>query len=131
MEQQIEERLSHQVKPQTYYEAGRYYVEQGIKYDISLTYMNKAIALGGDTYYYHRVKSLAEAELGDYESAIKSAQKSLELAQDQDKDEFVRMNQKNINVWNEKLKSKNWAHTASVNNRVDISPKFIVKTGES
>lgn len=99
MEQQIEERLSHQGEPQTYYEAARYYVEQNMKYDLALSYLNKAIELGGDTYYYHRVKSLAEAQLGDYKAAIKSAKKSLELAQEQDKDEFVRMNQKNINIW--------------------------------
>ena len=70
-------------------------------------YLNKAIDLGGDTYYFHRVKSLAEAELGDYKAAVKSAKKSLELAQAEGKDEFVRMNQKNIEVWNGKLNSKN------------------------
>ncbi len=104
MEQQIEERLSHQAKPQTYYEAARYYVEQGMKYNTALSYLNKAIELGGDTYYFYRVKSLAEAALGDYKSAIASAQKSLELAQAQGKDEFVRMNQKNIDFWKGKLK---------------------------
>lgn len=107
MERQIEERLAHQAKPQTYYEAGRYYVEQGIKYDTALIFLNKAIELGGETYYFHRVKSLAEAELGDYKSAIKSAQKSLKLAQEQDKDEFVRMNQKNIDFWKLELNIKN------------------------
>ena len=104
MEQQIEERLSHQAKPQTYYEAARYYIEQGIKPEMALSYLNKAIELGGDTYYFHRVKSLAEAKLGDYKAAIKSAKKSLELAQEQDKDEFVRMNQKNIDLWTSELK---------------------------
>ena len=107
MEQQIQERLSQQAKPQTYYEAARYYVEQGMKYETALVYLNKAIDLGGDTYYFHRVKSLAEAELGDYKAAVKSAKKSLELAQAEGKDEFVRMNQKNIEVWNGKLNSKN------------------------
>ncbi len=104
MERQIEERLSHQAKPQTYYEAARYYVEQGMKYETALVYLNKAIELGGDTYYFHRVKSLAEAQLGDYKAAIKSAEKSLEIAQTQDKDEFVRMNRKNIDLWKTKLK---------------------------
>lgn len=104
MEQQIEEKLSHQPKAQTYYEAARYYIEQGMKYNTALTYLNKAIELGGDTYYFHRVKSLTEAELGDYKSAILSAQKSMELAQEQDKDEFVRMNLKNIDIWKVNLK---------------------------
>jgi len=107
MEQQIEERLSHQTKPQTYYEAARYYVEENMKHEIALVYLNRAIEIGGDTYYFYRVKSLAEAELGDYKSAINSAQKSLKLAQDQDKDEFVGMNQKSINLWKGKLNIKN------------------------
>lgn len=107
MEQQIKERLSHQGEPKTYYEAARYYLEQNMKYDLALSYLNMAIELGGDTYYYHRVKSLAEAELGDYKAAIKSAMKSLQLSQEQGKDEFVRMNQKNIDNWKGVLNIKN------------------------
>lgn len=103
MEQQIEERLSQQAKPQTYYEAARYYVEQNMKYDVALRYLNKSIELGGDTYYFHRVKSLAEAKLGDYRAAVASAKKSSQLAQEEDKDEFIRMNQKNIDLWKRKL----------------------------
>lgn len=103
MEQKIEERLSHQAKPQTYYEAARYYVEQDINHETALVYLKNAIELGGDTYYFHRVKSLSEAELGDYKAAIKSAEKSLELAEKQGKDEFVRMNQKNIDLWKASL----------------------------
>jgi len=107
MERQIEEKLSQQANAQTYYEAARYYVEQDMKFDTALAYLNKAIELGGDTYYFHRIKSLVEAKLEDYAAALKSAKKSLQLAQEQDKDEFVRMNQKNIDIWNEKLKMKN------------------------
>ena len=91
---------------QTYYEAARYLQEQGKEYPIALNYLEKAIELGGNTYYFQRVKSLVEAALGDYESAIKSAQKSLELSQKEGKDEFVRMNKKNILLWKEKLKSR-------------------------
>jgi len=107
MEEQIEKALQPGPSAQTYYETARYYVEQGIKYPQALEYLNKALELAGDTYYFHRVKSLTEAALKDYKSAIKSAKKSLELAEEQDKDEFVRMNQKNIDFWREKLKVKN------------------------
>jgi tetratricopeptide (TPR) repeat protein len=102
MEMQIAEKLVDNPSAQTYYEAARYYVEQGVKFETALAYLNKALELGGDTYFFHRVKSLAEAELGDYKAAITSAQKSLELAQEQAKDEFVRMNQKNIDLWKRK-----------------------------
>ena len=91
---------------QNYYESARYLQEQGKEYPMALNYLEKAIELGGDTYYFHRVKSLVEAELGDYTSAIKSAEKSLELAAKEEKDEFVSMNKKNIILWKEKLKSR-------------------------
>ena len=45
---------------------------------------------------------MVEADLEDYKSAIESAQKSLELAQKEDKDEFVRMNEQNISLWKDK-----------------------------
>lgn len=103
MARQIQEKLNDSPTAQTYYEIARYYQEQGIKPIVALEYVNKALALGGDTYYFHRVKSLAEAEIGDYRSAVASAEKSLALAQEEGKDEFVRMNQKNIDLWKRKL----------------------------
>jgi hypothetical protein len=44
-----------------------------------------------------------QAALKDYKGAIIAAQKSIELAAAEEKDEFVRMNQINITKW-EKLK---------------------------
>lgn len=105
MEQQIQEKLSNAPTAQTYYEISRYYQEQGINYLEALAYLKKAISLGGNTYYFHRVKSLVEAALKEYSSAIESAKTSLELAQKEGKDEFVRMNQKNIDFWSELLKN--------------------------
>ena len=87
---------------QTYYEAARYLQEQGKLYKQALLYLNKAIEIGGDTYYFYRAKSLVEAAMEQYGSAIISAQKSLELAQKEDKDEFVRMNEQNISLWKDK-----------------------------
>jgi len=107
MEKQISKALQPGPSAQTYYETARYYVEQGVKYPEALEYLNKALELGGDTYYFHRVKSLTEAALKDYKSAIKSAEKSLKIAEGLGKDEFVLMNQKNIDLWKGKLKMKN------------------------
>lgn len=100
---EIDRQLNENPTAQAYYEAARYFQEQGKEHPTALRYLEKAIALGGDTYYFHRVKSLVEAALGDYKSAIESAEKSLELAQKEEKDEFVRMNRKNIPSWKEKL----------------------------
>lgn len=91
----------------TYYQAGRYLQEEGKDFLQALTWLNKALEIGGDTYYFHRVKSLVEAALGDYHAAIQSAETSLELAAQQNKDEFVRENQRNIKSWKAKLKKNN------------------------
>ncbi len=106
MEAEITKQLAENPTAQTYYEAARYLQEQGKDWERALGYLNKALELGGDTYYFHRVKSLVEAEIGDYASAIASAQKSLKIAAQLEKDEFVRMNEANIKKWSEVLAKK-------------------------
>ncbi len=106
MMEEIKNKLDSNPTAQTYYEAARYFQEQGIQVDRALEYVRKAIQLEGDTYYFYRVKSLLEAAKGDYQAAIASARGSLKLAQLEEKDEFVRMNQKNIALWEVKLKPK-------------------------
>lgn len=104
MEIEIAKQITENPKAQTYYEAARYLQEQEKDYKRALEYLNKALELGGDTYYFHRVKSLVQAALGDYKSAVQSAEKSLEISKSLEKDEFVRMNEKNIKLWNQLLK---------------------------
>ncbi len=99
MELEIAKQLKENPTAQTYYEAGRYLQEQRKDFKRALGYLDKALELEGDTYYFHRVKSLVQAELGDYKAAIASAKKSLRIATHLEKDEFVRMNEKNIKKW--------------------------------
>ncbi len=99
MEVEIAQQLKKNPSAQTYYEAARYLQEQQKDPERALGYVNKALDLGGDTYYFHRVKSLIQADMGNYPAAILSAQKSLEIASELEKDEFVRMNEKNIKRW--------------------------------
>lgn len=99
MEREITSSIQNNPNAQTYYEAARYLQEQGKDLERALGYLLKALELGGDTYYFHRVKSLVEADLKAYPSAILSARKSLQLAAKEGKDEFVRMNQENIGKW--------------------------------
>jgi hypothetical protein len=99
MDKQIQEKLENAPTPQTYYEIARYYQEQGIKTSEALEYVNKALAIGGETYYFYRIKSLLQAELELYTAAILSATKSMKIAKTLGKDEFVRMNQRKIRVW--------------------------------
>ena len=103
MELEIAKQLKENPSAQTYYEAARYLQEQDCDFERALRYLNKAFEIGGDTYYFHRVKSLVQAKLGDYKNAIISAKRSLALAAALEKDEFVRMNEKNIKKWRELL----------------------------
>ncbi|TDQ30864.1 DUF2911 domain-containing protein [Zeaxanthinibacter enoshimensis] len=99
MLRQIDSAISGNPTAQTYYEAARYLQEQQTDYETALQYLERAIVLGGDTYYFHRVKSLVQAARGDYGPAIASAQRSMKLAAAEGKDEFVRMNRANIEAW--------------------------------
>ena len=103
MKKEIEEQLKVNPTAQTYYEAARYLQEQNKDKSVALDYVNTAIELGGDTYYFYRVKSLLEASNGNFEEAIIAAKRSLELAGQLGKDEFVRMNQRNIKRWSKQL----------------------------
>lgn len=99
MEFEIAKQLKENPTAQTYYEAARYLQEQGKDFERALRYLNKALEIGGDTYYFHRVKSLVQAELGDFKAAISSAKKSLKISSELEKDEFVRLNEINIRRW--------------------------------
>ncbi|MDC6390036.1 DUF2911 domain-containing protein [Maribacter sp. PR1] len=103
MDLEIQQKLQDNPSAQTYYEVARYYQEQGIRLDEALSYLEKALEKGGGTYYFYRVKSLVEADLGNYKDAIVTASKSLRLADAEKKDEFVRLNQKSIKLWKSKL----------------------------
>ena len=102
MEAKIQEAIAENPSAQTYYEAARYYQEEQINTALSLTYLDKALELGGDTYYFHRVRSLVLADLGRFAEAIQAAERSRDLAAAEGKDEFVRMNEKNIKAWSQK-----------------------------
>jgi hypothetical protein len=103
MQAQIKEKLLNSPTAQTYYEIARYYQEQGILQVESLGYIEMALNMGGDTYYFHRVRSLLLADLNKYSDAIKAAEISSQLASKENKDEFVRLNANNIKDWKSKL----------------------------
>lgn len=101
MANKIKTALENDPSPQTLYEVARYYQEEGSQPTRALSLIDRAIATGGDTYYYHRVRSLILAALKRYPQAIAAARISLNLARKLGKDEFVRMNEKNIKAWQE------------------------------
>ncbi|WP_445382668.1 DUF2911 domain-containing protein [Robiginitalea sp. IMCC43444] len=99
MEAQLRQALTETASAQTWYEAARYLQEQNKDPQRALGYVEQALAKGGDTYYFHRVRSLLLAKLGRFREAITAAGISRELALAEGKDEFVRMNEKNIEKW--------------------------------
>ncbi|PHN93108.1 hypothetical protein CSC80_13440 [Maribacter sp. 6B07] len=99
MKVQIADKLSNAPSAQTYYEIARYYQEQNIHTNEAKEYVERAIELGGDTYYFHRVRSLILADLKMFDKAITAAKISMKLAEKEGKDEFVRLNQDNIAYW--------------------------------
>lgn len=98
-QEQINAELLRSPTAQTYYEIARYYQEQGLNFTEALGYVDDAIDMGGDTYYFHRVRSLILADLKKYEAAIKASNISIVLAEKEGKDEFVRLNQNDIRRW--------------------------------
>lgn len=102
MDKRIEQALAKNPTAQTYYEVARYLQEEGRDFERALDYIDKSLELGGDTYYFYRVKSLILEGLGAYPEAIAAARRSESLAAEEGKDEFVRINQQNIKKWTER-----------------------------
>ncbi|MEO7174823.1 MAG: DUF2911 domain-containing protein, partial [Saprospiraceae bacterium] len=82
-----------------YYSAGRYYFESGKDKKVALDWVNQALAKGGDKFWILKLKSEIQADLGDKKGAIATAQKSKEIAQIEGNNEYVKMNEKNIQAW--------------------------------
>lgn len=99
----IAEKIKSDPTADTYYEAARYFVEQHVQLELAREYLIRAEEKAKDRYYIHRVRSLAEAALGNFKEAIKHAGISKNLAEKEGKDEFVRMNELNIEMWKKKI----------------------------
>ena len=87
-----------------YYSAARFYRESGQKLDTALEWMSKSIEMRGETFWNLRQKSLIQADLGDYQGAIATAKRSLELANEEGNKDYVKMNTDSIAEWGKKAK---------------------------
>lgn len=91
------------VAPSTYFQAARYYYETNRDLEQALEWINLAIQNDEqELFWVVRQKALIQAALGDYNGAINTARRSLELAQKAGNDDYVRMNQNSINEWSKK-----------------------------
>lgn len=83
-----------------YYASAQYFFESGEDLQQALEWVNKAIELATEEQFWvFRLKSQIQAELGDYELAVATAKKSLELARKAGNQDYVRLNENAIKEW--------------------------------
>lgn len=86
-----------------YYKAAQYYLAQKMELPTALEYINKALDLREDQpFWYLRRKALIQAEMGDYKNAIETAKLSLAAAKEANYESYIKSNEKSIEEWNKK-----------------------------
>ncbi len=82
-----------------YYSMAGFYLDEKENLETALEFINKSISMDYERFWSVRRKALIEAELGKYKDAIKTAQKSIELAKEAGNDDYVNSNMKSIAKW--------------------------------
>ncbi len=113
LEVEIDERIMASIKkamsvaPGTYYQAAVYYRESGKDLNQALEWIDKAIELyeknGANVFWAYRQKALIQADMKKYADAIETAKTSIAKAKAAGNDDYVRMNEKSIKEWSEKI----------------------------
>ena len=86
----------------SYARAAQYYADNGKDLKQALAWMDKALAMDGEKYWWLRQKSLMQAGLNDYKGATATAQRSIELAKADNDAHYVQMNEDSIAEWAKK-----------------------------
>jgi tetratricopeptide (TPR) repeat protein len=95
--------MSNSPKATDYYAAAVYYRQENIKLNIALEWINKAMEMTESPRFFQlRQQSLIMAANGNYNDAIKVAEKSLELSIKADNQDYVKMNNDSIEEWSKK-----------------------------
>jgi tetratricopeptide (TPR) repeat protein len=87
-----------------YYSAARYYREAKKDLNQALEWMDKSVSMGNNKFWHLRMKSLIEADLGNYKAAVATAKESLRLATEAGNNDYVKMNNDSIAEWSKKVK---------------------------
>ncbi len=83
-----------------YYAAASYYYDTGRDLNQALKWVRKANEMD-PRYWQYRLEAQILAKLRRYDEAIQAAKKSAELAQEAGNENYVRMNQKDIEAWSQ------------------------------
>ena len=82
-----------------YYNAAGFYLDEKKNLETALEYISKSISMDYEKFWSVRRKALIQAELGKYRDAIKTAERSIELAKEAGNDDYVNSNMKSITAW--------------------------------
>ncbi len=85
-----------------YYAAAVYHLENGKDINQAKTWIDKAVSMNGEAFWYQRQQSLIYAKAGDKKGAIKAAKSSMELAEKAGNADYVALNKKSLKEWGEK-----------------------------
>lgn len=82
-----------------FYSAAVYYLESGKDISKAKDWIDQAVSLRPDAFWYQRQQSLIYAKAGDKKGAIKAAKSSMELAKKAGNDDYVALNMKSLKEW--------------------------------
>ena len=86
-----------------YYRSAKYYLNEGLNPEQALDWINKAVALRGESaYWMTRVQAELFAKNGNYSQAIQAAKLSITAATKAGNDNYVKMNEDSIKQWSKK-----------------------------
>lgn len=106
VDKRVEEDIAKAMKgvtPGSYYQAASYYLAADKDMNQALTWIEKALEKE-EKFWYVRKKALIHAKLGNYSSAIKAAERSMELAEEAGNQGYVKSNSESIEEWTKMLK---------------------------
>lgn len=85
-----------------YYASAEFYFKEKKDLKQALVWVTKAAEMRPEAYWFLRLKSQIQAELGDYKGAIATAKVSMELAEKDGDANFVNVNKTAIEEWSKK-----------------------------
>ena len=86
-----------------YYRSAKYYLNEGLNPQQALDWINKAVALRGESaYWMTRVQAELFAKNGNYSQAIQAAKLSITAATKAGNENYVKMNEDSIKQWSKK-----------------------------
>ncbi|MGB3183445.1 MAG: DUF2911 domain-containing protein [Cyclobacteriaceae bacterium] len=79
-----------------YFQSANYYYTNKKDMSKAMDWVTKATELRGDAFWMMHLKAKIQAEMGEKKDAIKTAEKSMEMARQADNMDYVRLNEKLI-----------------------------------